>query len=397
MNKELYKGSLERTKAYIEKMKLTPKTRKLIERFDKEHRESLSIATRTNYLNMLRTFLEATKKPLESIGKEDITDFFDRDKHSEGTRNLLKQTIMRFYRWMNGGQEYPEFIKQIKNSVLKIKRSYDNLDPDDLLTPEDVKKLISMVGNERDRAFLSVLYESGGRIGEILSLRIKDVVFDQHGSRVKIEGKTGKRQIRLVDSSLDLRNWLEGHPLKEPERFVFVSLHQGYGSGLTRLWAANLLNVLKKRSGISKKTNPHSWRHARLTELANRGFTEFELKKFAGWRMDSKMARVYIHMSDKDLDDRILKMNGKVPETKVRESPLRNVECVKCGTRNSSVARFCCSCGLALDQESMQRYKETELAREVYRLLLKSQEGEQIIRKVARENPEVREIIEGKT
>ncbi|MEE9323377.1 MAG: hypothetical protein V3U72_02415 [Candidatus Aenigmarchaeota archaeon] len=106
MSEHLYKGSLERIKKHIEGMKLTPKTRSLIERFDKEHKESFRTTTRTNYLCMLRVFLE-------------------------GTKNLLRQTIMKFYRWENGGEEYPEFIKQIRKSTLKIKRNYDNIDPDD--------------------------------------------------------------------------------------------------------------------------------------------------------------------------------------------------------------------------------------------------------------------------
>ena len=47
--------------------------------------------------------------------------------------------------------------------------------PDDILTQEEIRSLISAARTDRDRAFISMLYESGCRIGELLNLHIRQV------------------------------------------------------------------------------------------------------------------------------------------------------------------------------------------------------------------------------
>ena len=52
----------------------------------------------------------------------------------------------------------------------------------------------------RDKAFISMLYELGARIGEIGNLRVKDVVKDKYSFIVNLRGKTGQRTPRIVIS-----------------------------------------------------------------------------------------------------------------------------------------------------------------------------------------------------
>jgi integrase/recombinase XerD len=59
----------------------------------------------------------------------------------------------------------------------------------ELLTEEAVKGLAEAAGNPRDRALVLVLYESGCRAGEILSLSIKNVQFDEYGAQLIVSGK----------------------------------------------------------------------------------------------------------------------------------------------------------------------------------------------------------------
>ncbi|MGA2789578.1 MAG: site-specific integrase [Candidatus Bathyarchaeia archaeon] len=51
--------------------------------------------------------------------------------------------------------------------------------------------------NPRDKALISVLYESGCRIGEILSLKIRNK-FDNNCSVLIVNGKTGQHRVRLI-------------------------------------------------------------------------------------------------------------------------------------------------------------------------------------------------------
>ena len=384
------KTQLEKAKEKLFGLKMTPETRGLLERFEREHTD-LSRQTIANYFYLLAMFIETTGKPLEKIGKDDIVNFFAKDAHSNGTRNMLRGIIASFYKWVNDGED-PDFIRAAKKTVLKIKRNGNGINADELLTPEDVKKIVGMATNQRDRAFLMVLYESGARIGELLNLEIKDCYFDEYGCRVRLRGKTGERSIRLVDSAADLKAWIENHPgRQDASSRMFVSSHANYGEPVNREWAGIYLRIMAKRAGIKKRMNPHSWRHARLTEMAKNGFTEPELRKFAGWTADSSQCKTYIHLTDADIERKQLKMSGlvSVHETKPHENILRNIECPGCHVPNSVASRFCCACGMGLDSESMRKYKEEKLGIEVYRLLLGSDDGKEVIRKMARENPDL--------
>jgi len=72
--------------------------------------------------------------------------------------------------------------------------------------------------NSRDRVLVSLLYESGAKIGEIGSMRVKDASFDEYGAIVWLpKSKTITRKLRVVYSARYLSEWLSDHPLKDPE------------------------------------------------------------------------------------------------------------------------------------------------------------------------------------
>ena len=98
--------------------------------------------------------------------------------------------------------------------------------PEEILTKEDIKKMIDAARTPRDRAIISVLYESGCRVGEFLSMRIKNVSFDRYGAVIVVHGKTGYRRIRLVSSVPYLAEWMNSHPFSEdPEAWLWISLN----------------------------------------------------------------------------------------------------------------------------------------------------------------------------
>ena len=83
--------------------------------------------------------------------------------------------IKTFWKWMKGvDNEFPPEVKWIKTSL----HGTNSKLPEDLPNTEDIEKLIAAATNTRDKALVSVLYDSGCRIGELLTLRIKNVAFD---------------------------------------------------------------------------------------------------------------------------------------------------------------------------------------------------------------------------
>ncbi|RPJ79505.1 MAG: hypothetical protein EHM20_01215 [Alphaproteobacteria bacterium] len=73
-----------------------------------------------------------------------------------------------------------------------------------MLTREEIEALIDNCPNSLDRALIATLYESGMRKGELFSIKIKSVQFDENGTVINIPDtmatKTGARRIRIEKS-----------------------------------------------------------------------------------------------------------------------------------------------------------------------------------------------------
>jgi len=165
--------------------------------------------------------------------------------------------------------------------------------------------------NSRDRALVSLLYESGARIGEIGSMRVKDVSFDEYGAIVWLpKSKTVTRKLRVVYSARYLSEWLSDHPLKDPEFPLWIKL-TGRNAMKAMEYADIRMQIKKiaKRAGIKKRIYPHLFRHTRATRLLAK-VPESIGAKYMGWVNGSKMVGVYVHLASEDVEEAILKMYG---------------------------------------------------------------------------------------
>ena len=92
-----------------------------------------------------------------------------------------------------------------------------------------------------------------------------------------------------------------------------------------------MLSVTAKEQRYGKRVNPHSFRHARASNLAN-VLTEAQMKEYLGWVGDSRMASTYVHLSGRDIDNAPLKLNGIKTEKEVNseEHTLRIKTCSRC-------------------------------------------------------------------
>lgn len=121
-----------------------------------------------------------------------------------------------------------------------------------------------------------------------------------------------------------------------------------------------ILSNLAKKADVKKRVNPHSFRYARATNLAQ-FLTEAQMKEFFGWTQASDMAALYVHLSGRDVDNAILKANGKLPkEEEERGKELRLKICSRCSFENSPESDFCSRCGLPLDLKTALEAKEKE-------------------------------------
>jgi len=177
--------------------------------------EGLSKGRVVKYVLTLRKIADRLKKDFDRVDRDDVEKFvnwLERSDYSAWTKHDYKVAIKRFYKWLKGsGEEYPPEVKWIKTTLKKK----DVLLPDQLVTEEEVKKIIDSADTPRNKAFIVSLYGSGARIGEIGSMRINDVVFEERYTTLMLRGKTGSRRVIVVASTPYLNVWIQNHPLKD--------------------------------------------------------------------------------------------------------------------------------------------------------------------------------------
>jgi len=289
------------------------------------------------------------KDPLK-LTKEDIMEaiaLLERTKYSPRTKVDIKISIKAMYKHFLGNDEYyPEQVRWIKTTIRESNKRL----PEDILTEDDVLRILEATTDMRDKALIALLFDSGVRLGELLGMRIKDIDLTTEPSHVMVDGKTGMRKIPIMFSVPYIARYLDNRHNAEPTDYLWNvrGSWSNMNRPIDRSGIVKLLKLSAQKAGIKKHVNPHSWRHARATYYASR-ITEQQLKQFFGWTGSSKMASVYVHMSGRDLDNGILKANGiNLPEHST-DPKLKAVVCPKCRTINGVEALYCNRCGSALN------------------------------------------------
>ena len=164
------------------------------------------------------------------------------------------------------------------------------------------------------------------------------------------------RRVRVIGSAPYLSTWINHHPDKDnPNAYLWTSLKSENNKCISYGAVLFLLQALREKAKIKKRINPHSFRHAHLTELARCGLNEAQLKAHAGWVQGSGMAGIYIHLSGKDTDDAIMAANGIKKDIKTirkeekERKKLIPKTCPRCKKENGSTLKICEFCGAPLD------------------------------------------------
>jgi len=238
-------------------------------------------------------------KPLETINKTDLINFFMEFDKPDNTR-MLFQTIIKQYFKAIGKPDIGGWIKNIKPK--------ETLHPNDILTSNDINQMLEATDNHYWQALIAFLFESGCRISEAKALKYKDFIDTNHGIVVNVATtKTGAglRKMILPFSGQYIRN-LELYSGSEKEEIVFK----------IQLWQTNdMLRRIGKRAGINKPISAHKFRHAQATDLVKRGYNEAIIRKKLGWSATSTMIARYQHLNDDDVINATLEKNGKLPTT----------------------------------------------------------------------------------
>ena len=165
-----------------------------------------------------------------------------------------------------------------------------------VLSREEVKKILLAPFNEKHRVMLSLIYACGLRRSELLNLRLSDI--ERSRKLIRIIQSKGLKD-RLVPVSDKIIELLDTYILKyKPARFLFEGQWPG-----ERYSATSLEKVLKNAclsSGIRKGVTLHWLRHSYATHLLESGTDLRYIQELLGHK-SSKTTEIYTHVSIKSI------------------------------------------------------------------------------------------------
>ncbi len=341
----LLEANREHVRAYISFMEANGKDTKTIIKHLYSLRHFLKLmAPRVNLKKATRKDIEKALVGLNSTGL------------GTQTRNDIMKVIKAFYKHVLGEDlYYPPCVVWIKPKDVASR-----LLPEDILSEDEVARMISTATNVRDKALISLLYDSGIRMGELISMRKKDVDLSGKVAHITVNGKTGMRQIPIMLSAPVMAQYLEHMRDKKAADPLWWNLAQSHIKGpLDGAGVRKMLNVVAKAAKLEKHVYPHLLRHSRASNYANR-LTEQQLKVFFGWTGSSDMAATYVHLSGRDIDSAVVAANGgKVEELKA-DSKLKTQTCPRCRFENPAQVSYCGRCAGPLDISIAMNSKDAE-------------------------------------
>jgi integrase/recombinase XerD len=363
------------------------------------------INPRLSYIRYTIQFLSelarTNNKHFKEMSDQDIYRYLDSNRKPDsqdslhkwiGSYNIKRIILIRFFKWLfypnianpktrnelSRSERRPECIMDIPKLKRKEKSCYK---PSDLWSQQDDSLFLKWVTSKRDRCYHTMSRDLSARPHEILSLRIKDVVFKTTGkiqyAEVLVNGKTGTRPIPLIQSIPYVKDWLSNHPSKNnPNSPLFIGLgRRSLGRQLTIDGLGHVYNHYKNKffpgllvdptipnedkekimNLLSKPFNPYVRRHSALTEKSTK-LKLHTLNQHAGWTTNSNMAQTYLHYFGNESSDSLLEAYGVVTKENVPLNTLNPKTCPNCNEGNTQDAKFCAKCRMVLTYDA---YSET--------------------------------------
>lgn len=266
-------------------------------------------------------------KDIEKVTEKDILEYLNfSDYYNHGTSHREKQALaikhlLTYWQLKGLKVEKPELVPKIRSERVMPR----------VATESDYYKVLNVIPKSgynhiRNRAILSLLYDSGARLNEILSLNIQDIDLESKRITIRTEKHTKTAPFRNIfyreATVIYLKTWLKKREqmverlIIEEKDALFISVRGGIcGEGIEarRCDVAGMGEMLRKYSkmaGLKSNFNAHSLRHKLGRVLAENEVDDLMIAQFLGHNsVDS--SRVYTELFGPALQRIYHKVMGK--------------------------------------------------------------------------------------
>ncbi len=267
--------------------------------------EGLSRNTLAAYrtdLSLYARWLEQRQRTLTQTTEADLSAYFSA-KHGQSkatTANRRLTVLRRYFHWaLREGQI-------VSDPTLKLQAARQALRVPKTLTEEQVEALLGAPDTEsvlgvRDRTMLELMYASGLRVSELVTLKVFHVGLSENVLRVFGKGNKERMVPFGEEAGAWIKRYLEGARAallagKQSED-LFVT-HRGTraGSAMSRVMFWMIIKKHALRAGITVPLSPHTLRHAFATHLLNHGADLRAVQMLLG-HADISTTTIYTHVA----------------------------------------------------------------------------------------------------
>ena len=275
----------------------------------------------SRYKSVLRIFLMYMAGRGVEIGQEDREALRGFIEHMRKDRGASQKTIERYFSTLSSFYDFLIFEGLIaSNPALTIRKRYlkrykncGDSHQRQLISVDDASRMIKAAPNIRDKALLVLLFKTGMRRGELLTLDVEDVDLVENTIRLKPTAKRSNRTLFMDDEAgYLLRRWLrvrEGENRRN-QAALFLST---WGHRISRNDVYRAVTEAAKKVGLHNPESerledhfsPHACRHWFCTHLFRAGMRREYIKELRG---DSRRDAfdIYNHIDLKELKEAYL-------------------------------------------------------------------------------------------
>jgi integrase/recombinase XerD len=242
-----------------------------------------------------------------ALSQEEIRFFI----HGLREKGLSQRSINRILSSLRGFYKFLIREGVMENNPFSLCESprYEKKLPS-FLSPEETRQLIESTpdpgnpsdpGEIRDRAMFEILYATGLRVTELVSIKLNDINL-QSGFLISLGKGSKERLVPVGQEALKrLKEYLTGARIKllknRPSPFVFLN-HSG--EKLTRQGFAKILKQHALKAGLATNVSPHTLRHTFATHLLEGGADLRAVQEMLG-HADISTTQIYTHVNREHL------------------------------------------------------------------------------------------------
>ena len=177
----------------------------------------------------------------------------------------------------------------------------------DILNVEEISQMISSINikekfGQRNKTIIEILYGTGIRVSELIELKISNIFFKEN--LIRVLGKGDKERfvpigLKAKKSIIDyMNNYRKYQKIEESSNDILIL--SKYGKKITRHMIFTLIKNISKKSGITKKISPHTFRHSFASHLLKNGADLRTIQLILGHE-NITTTEIYTHLDSKHL------------------------------------------------------------------------------------------------